>query len=235
MSVFTTRRRVLATEVLASGRPIRWRQPWRWMPFGLRLRLARVRAWAARKRLIRRTLVIAGVLVAFTIWANAVTAAKATEQRWGEIVDVVVLAEAPALGEVITAEHLRLEARPVAFVPEDAFHEVDVVAGSVVTQLATDDVLRARDLRDAESALVVPDGRRALAIEQGPTMPAVPVGGRVDLHVIADPLDGIATPLETDGLVLEVGEEAIIVAVPANAVAAVAEGLLRNRVVVAAS
>jgi len=175
------------------------------------------------------------VLLAFTIWSNAVTAAKATEQRWGEVVDVVVLAEAPALGEAITAQHLRVEARPVAFVPDDAFHDLDAVEGSVVSQLAADDVLRARDLQDADSALVVPDGRRALAIEQSPTMPAVPVGGRVELHVIADPLDGVAIPLETDGLVLEVGEEAIIVAVPANDVAAVAQGLLRNRVVVAAA
>lgn len=213
----------------------RWRRPWRWVPFGLRLFWARVRSLSARHRALRRCVVGAVVVVAFGVWVNAVTAAREAHEQWGTLTDVFVLNEEANIGEELTGREVRSVRWPVAFVPGDAItNEADLVGVFAVAPSAGD-IVRASHLLAEGSGPEVPEGMRALSIPVSPTLPVVARGATIEIIVVADPIDGAGDPLESSGVVLDSGPEVTVVAVPASDVAAIAEGLLRNRVVVAAA
>ena len=215
--------------------PLRARQPWRWMPFGLRLRIARVRASLGRRRRLRRVVGVAVIAIGVLVLASASSGWQAERARWGRTAPVAVVRGSIEVGDTIEASDVEFISMPVALIPFDAVDESSL-AGSAAVALSKGDVLRLRDLASVGSSSL-PDGHRALAIPLGPQVPQLAVGDPVDVFVFDDAFGaGVTTAgASIPGRTIEMTEEAVIVAVPAADAGALAAGVANGSVVLAAA
>ena len=211
-------------------------QPWRWLPFGLRLRVARLRALLGRRRVVRRLLLVA--TVGFGLWAVAALAsgAQLERERWGNTTLVAVAKQELAVGDTLSERVIEFVEMPIAAVPTDALHDRESLAAPVAVPLLTGDVVRERDLQ-AGSSNVIPAGHRALSVPRGPHVPELAVGDHVDVFVFDDAFGGVSASQNHTiaGRTIEVGEEALTIAVPARDASILAAGVASGSVVLAAS
>ena len=211
-------------------------QPWRWLPFGLRLRIAGLRALIGRRRLLRKALVVA-VLAVFvaTVISNASTL-RAEQAQWGTLVEVAVVIEGREVGDTVNAGHVRFQSLPSVAVPDDAIGISEFVDAPTAVSLHDGDVLRRRDLVPRAGG-TVSDGQRAIAIPVGADVPALSVGHRVDVFVFDDafgPVTSSAAEMVT-GSVVQLLEDAVVVSVDQQHARTVAAGVVNGRVLLAAA
>lgn len=174
------------------------------------------------------------LLVATGVLASSIAGARAARAQWGETADVVVVEVDLAIGDQISRSHVDVQRWPTALLPPDALYampdDVDVVAG----YLRAGDIVTNRDLRSTRQALELPDGDRAVSLPRDPSIPGLMVGDLIDLHVVA--VDAWAE-LETRGVhgghVVDVTDEAYVIALAEEHVGAVVSAVASGRVVVA--
>lgn len=214
---------------------IRRRRPDRSLvPFATRLQLARLRAWAVRHRLFWRGSTVAFTALIAVLLAAEVRAARDAKAKWGETVEVVVVESAAPIGSTVGQLELAFRSVPVALVPDDALKMSPPAEDHLVAALRSGEVLTARDLSSLRrSDRSLPEGFRAIGIPVDAATPAVEVGDRVDLIVLADPFGAGATRssvLRPPAIVVGAGDATVTLGVPADLVGEVLSALADGRV-----
>jgi len=215
----------------------RARQPWRWVPFAVRLRVARWRNALLQRRLLQHAARLGLALVVIGLVMAASGRSRSIQERWGTTVDVVVVDHDVALGESTNEASWRFEQRPTAFVPADALLAAPDDGDGFVRALQSGDVITRRDLRSSSLAVEPGVGRRAVGVPLDPSVPALVSGDRVDLFVVADVFGAASTgdveQLGSPAVVLDVNAESATLSVAAQDVHALAHAALHGRVVIA--
>lgn len=203
------------------------------VPFPLRLRVARLRAIAVRHRLVRRVIASGVTLVVALVLISERQAARRAVERWGQTVDVVVVAEAAAAGDRVAAFEFAVRPMPAAAVPDDALRQVPAADERIVVPLHAGEVLAARHVASMRSErLEVPAGARAIGIPVDAATPVVQVGDLVDVILVADPFDpeGRSFALRPPAVVVDANDETITLAVAHEVVADVVTARSMGRV-----
>ncbi|MGH9212624.1 MAG: SAF domain-containing protein [Acidimicrobiales bacterium] len=214
--------------------------PW---VIALRARRLLARPWARRALVV---LVAGATGLAVTA---SVQAAEGVRERWGATRPVVVARRDLAIGETVDSSAVDVRDLPAVAVTDAALDEVPL--GAVVRQpvAAGEPVIGDRLAPQGLTgvAALVPTGSRAVAIPVGPAgIPPVEVGDQVDvLAMTAAPADehghenedvtsaaagSPAVALVERAPVVDVGEAAVSVAVPAIDVPALLAGLTQGAV-----
>lgn len=181
----------------------------------------------ARRRTLRSTLVVAVGLLSGWFALQITGDVAAARHRLGTTTRVVVLTADIAAGEPLTAGDVRLEDRPVAFVPADALTEPPLERALRVDGYAGE-VLVAGRLAGAGrtgARAQVPAGWRAVTVPVAAGAgPPVTAGDVVDVIASFDPLvaDEPSVVVATGAVVVHVDDDAVTVAVPAELVTDVA-------------
>ena len=188
------------------------------------------------RRLLRRPIPwwVAAVLltVVTTVTVGRATGEAAAERsRWGDERTVVVALVDHEPGDRLRAELRRL---PEAVVPDGALDELAPGATAVSALAAGEVVLGRRVAPDGLSLVAarLPDGTRGVAVPHGIAPLPVEVGDTVD--VLAS-FESETITVATDALVVDVGEDAVTVAVDADDAAGVAYAVTAGVVTLALS
>ncbi len=230
MSVFSSRLRV--------GRfSRRLRQPWRWFPFGLRLSIARLRAWLVRRRVVRRIAVIVSVSVVAMTLTAIVGEARRVQDTWGVSEKVVIAGVDLEVGDPVETADLSLRERPLAFLPPDALVEIPSDSDVAVRSLRAGEVVTNRDLRSTRDVPTLPAGHRAMSLPLDASVPHLEAGNLVELHLVNDRFGDLAVvdgpQMAIPALVVEVTAQSVVLAVEAERVSDVATTQTTGRIVVA--
>lgn len=208
------------------------RQPWRWIPFGIRLRVARLRSRASQHHVVRN-----GVLIAFAVLVGAVllgarTQASTAQAAWGETTDVLVVTEALGVGDELKGR-VELATRPVAFLPDDALRSAVGGDDHAARMLEAGDVVTRRDLASTSHELRLEVDQRAVSLPLGPGVPKLGVGDHVELYVVFDTLGEADAPQAIErALVVDLGDDDVTVAVRSSDVAVLAQASASGQVIV---
>jgi len=211
-----------------------------------------VRARRALARpVVRRIAVAAVALATGLIVTSLVQSAEAARSRWGASRPVAVATRDLAAGEVVGAGGVAVRMLPEAAVPERALSGAPL--GRVVRQpVARGEALVPDRLAPdglTGAAALVPAGRLAVAVPVGPGgAPPLVVGDIVDVLAVVPGGTASSTaaagdagtggdvpafPLVAGAGVVDVGEDAVTVAVPRDDAPAVAAALAQGAVVLA--
>jgi hypothetical protein len=220
-----------------AGAVRRVRQPWRWLPFVVRLHVARWRGWLIRRKVVRRVVWAAIITVGFLTLFGVVARAREIQSTWGPTHDVVAVRVDVAAGDVVDVDDLMLVNRPAGFSVDDVLREIPPQSDIASRVLLAGEVVTRRDLRSTRPALGMPAHHLAISLPTGPTMPAVKRGDVVDLYLVPDAF-GIATegapqPLDSPAVVMESSEDAVVLAVHEDDVGEVVGTTSSGRVIVA--
>jgi Flp pilus assembly protein CpaB len=158
--------------------------------------------------------------VAALVVGGVASRAETARRQWGESRVVVVARHELPLGVVVAADDVGWQRLPVVAVPAGAVTESPagrIVAAPVYPgEVVVEDRLAPGGARGV--AALVPVGRRAVAVPVGVAALPVLVGDRVDLLAVVDRSvsgrDDPAYVVSEGALVVDVGEQAITVAVP---------------------
>ena len=172
---------------------------------------------------------VVAVLVGALVHRTMADAAAVTA-RLGRTAEVAVAARAVGAGETLEPGDITMEPRPVAHLPDGAV-TTDPTGAAVRQGLSVGEVVvRARLAgrgREGPAALV-PEGWRAVSIPVvDAPLPARP-GDRVDVVAAFDPTlveRNASLVVAADGLVVDVADDAVTVAVPRSRVTEVAFAL----------
>jgi len=212
-------------------------QPWRWVPFGIRLRVARCRAWMVRRRLLRRLIAAVVVVGLGLVVVGAVSRGRAAQRLWGNSVEVVSIDVDVAVGELVDIDDLSIVRRPAAFIPQGALDVVPANDDVAVRSLRQGDLVTQRDLRSTRPRVVLPAGTRAVSLPLDATIPHVETGDLVDLYLVDDSFGvertDVTKRVDVPALVIEVAADAVVLAVDSDSVAAVATTQATGRIVIA--
>ena len=164
---------------------------------------------------------LAAALAALTtlLVAGLVGRAEAAVSRWGVLRPVVVATSDVAAGEEIASGDLAVEERPASLLPAGALEESPVGRVATAAITAGEVVVRSRVAPGGVGRLaaLLPPGGRGMAIPLDRTPMALAVGDVVDLLATFDPRvagDGDPTfPVARGAVVIDVGEDAVTVAV----------------------
>lgn len=185
-------------------------------------------------RRLRRSVVLywTAVVVLAVATVVAISSATADARRLaashGSPRVVPVLTRAVAAGEVLTDAEVVMRPVPRSFLPDAPVARDPAGTAVLVDMVAGEVVLAARLARDGlrGPAALVPPGSRAVAVPTGPGgRPPLRRGDRVDVLATFPPADvhgeGAAEEQPTfavaaDALVVDVAEDAVTVAVPAD-------------------
>ena len=181
-------------------------------------------ALALRRRpRYRRALVVAVAAVCGVTVMTVVQRAEEAAAAWGERVPVLVATRDLAPGDRLDGSNTRVERQPAPLLPRGALPTLpdDVRLAEAVY---AGEIVREERLAPAGLSAVaarLPSGTRAMAIPVEPgTVPELELGDRVDVLVaLASEAAGDGPPgfaLATDALVVDVDEEAVTIAVPAD-------------------
>ena len=214
------------------------------VPFSVRLLGARIRAWLAHRRVIRRAVFAVVLLVAVGFVANARAAVSRVEAEWGVGVPVVVVQQAVMVGEPFAGQ-TAVESWPVSVVPVDAATPAELVDEVVGTrQLEPGDIVTRRDVQGLGGTQGLATNQRALSVPITATTPTLATGDGVELIVLMDQFSGLPSTGEASadealprsalsaGQVIEVGEDSVTVAVGEDDVAGLAQALRDLRLVI---
>lgn len=154
---------------------------------------------------------------------------------WGSTVPIVVVARDIEPGAPIGPDELTIAHRLEAFVVDDALTELPDDEERSVRRLRAGETLTRRDLQSTSEGIDLPEGHRAIGLPLDPTVPNLVVGDLVDLHVISDVLAsaGPADQHASPAVVVDVTEEAVMLAVETERVAELATARSTGRVVIA--
>jgi pilus assembly protein CpaB len=177
----------------------------------------------------RRALVIALAASCGVAVMGVVQRAEDAAAAWGSSVPVLIATRDLVPGDRLDADNTRVEAHPAPLVPDGALSalpEDRLVAEAVFAG----EVLREERLAPAGLSTVaarLPAGTRAMAVPVEPGLvPSLVLGDRVDVLVaLAPEAAGEGPPgfaLATDVLVVDVGNAAVTIAVPADTAARLA-------------
>jgi Flp pilus assembly protein CpaB len=170
-------------------------------------------------------------LAAFTAItvAGQVGEAGAQAARYGPLRPVVTATRAVEVGSVLRAADVTVRPMPAAFLPEGAVAATaDVVGRTVVVPLFQGAPVVAANVAPEGLeglAALLPPRTRAVAVPAGAESVAVRRGDRVDVLATFDPPplgEEPTFPVAEAALVVDVGPEAVAVAVPAEDTARVA-------------
>jgi len=212
---------------------LRLRQPWRWLPYSVRLRWARLRSVVVRHRVGARGLWLAVAVLLFVTWANATRAATLAKDQWGATDVVVVADRALAVGDPLTPASIRLGARPAVMVPSDAVLEPPL-DGTLATSLQPGEILTARHLAATRAqSLTLRSTDRAIGVPIDASTPPLSAGDLVDLLLIDVGSASGQRAEVSEAVVLAVGETSATVSVAESDVDAIASVLVDGAVVVA--
>lgn len=198
-----------------------------------RARFAPALALRRRPRL-RRALALALSLLVGLAVQRSVAGAESVRAAWGPTRTVAVAARDLPAGHVVGPGDVREVALPRAAVPAGALG--DLPAGRVVrAPVFEGEVVLGRRVAAPEVAGVaalVPSGARALAVPVEPgTSPALLVGHRVDVIASAAAEAGPQAVLVASAVpVVDVGERAVTLALPAEAATRVAAAIAAGAV-----
>jgi hypothetical protein len=223
--------------VSLAGAVRRVRQPWRWLPFALRLHVARWRRWLIRRKVVRLVVWTAIITVGFLTVFGVVARAREIQSTWGPTHDVVAVRVDIAAGDVVDADDLILVSRPTGFSVDDVLQQIPPQSDIATRTLLAGDVVSRRDLRSTRPALGMPPHHLAISLPTGPTMPVVKPGDVVDLYLVPDAF-GVATEagpqsLDSPAVVMESSEDAVVLAVHEDDVGDVVGTTSSGRVIVA--
>jgi Flp pilus assembly protein CpaB len=183
-----------------------------------------------------------GLVVAITLLtARAqVSAVSAARRQWTEVRGVTVALHDLPPGATIDAASVEVRELPIVAIPEGATTEAPIGAVVRYPIMSGEPLLTARLAPDGLTgvAALLPPGHRAVAVAAGPTTrPPLQIGDRVDLLAalaIGDSPDGMPTaPLVESGLVVDISDEAVTVAVPTESAPSVAYAISQGFVVIA--
>jgi Flp pilus assembly protein CpaB len=193
---------------------------------------ARVRSIAVRHRVVRRVLAVGVVAVVGLIGAGVVAKARAAQDSWGRSEVIVVAAADLSIGSSTNDGDFEFVSWPAALVPPDALRSLPVTDRLVTTVLQGEPVT-GRDLASArEHALELAPGMRAIGFPTHAGMPPMQAGDLVDLVLVEDPF-GVGDRfrvLDPPGLVLDVNDDGVALAVHADLVGEVLNGQTNGRV-----
>jgi pilus assembly protein CpaB len=194
-------------------------------------------------------LAAAAVALAATVRVGAIDdEAEAARAAWGETAAVVVATRDLRPGDVVGPADVAPVAWPRAVVPPGAVAEAPLGATVTAVVLAGEALVSARLAPDglSEVAALLPPGWRAVAIAAagggfGGDLPPLAVGDRVDVLAgveAFDVVDGSTGPapaavVAEGALVLDVGDAAVTVGVPAEVAPDVAFATSRGAVTLA--
>lgn len=201
-----------------------------------RRRIKRTRVGLAIARWRRSSL--ASLAVAMTaaglaglLTAQLLSSAAAARDRWGDVVDVDVVARGLRPGDVVTPEHLRSEPRPRHLVPGSALDAAAAVGRVAVAPIVEGEPIVAERV----SSDLVPDGWRAIAIPPPATgaHPDVYPGDAIEVLDVG--ASDIASVTASEGIVVAVRDHdsMVTVAVPAEAAGRVAYAAVAGSAVLA--
>ncbi len=215
----------------------RVRQPWRWVPFALRLRVARYRALLVRRRLVRRLAVTVVAALVGSVVVGALSSAQRTQALWGETVEVVAIDVDVEVGDTVDPDDFSIIRRPTTFVPQDVLRDAPTVVDMVVRSLRQGEVVTHRDLRSTREALAIPSGHRAVSLPLDASIPHLENGDLVDLYLVRDSFaveeKDVTRRVEVPALVVEVTDVAVVLAVESDSVGDVATTHTTGRIVIA--
>jgi len=163
--------------------------------------------------------VLAAATIALTV--AALSAAEATRERWGSTRPVLVATHDLSPGDRLDRASVRQEALPRAMTPPGALSDVPIGTVALHPILAGEPVVPERLAPaglEGAAALVGP-GRRAVAVPRNPVAaPPLSLGDLVDVLVVLPPngdsgRDPPAFPVAERATVVDVGDDAISVAV----------------------
>jgi len=159
---------------------------------------------------------------AFTI-AGQVDKAGAQSARYGRLRPVVLATRTVELGSVLGPADVVLRSMPVAFLPEGALAATrDVLGRTVVVPVFRGAAVVAANLAPdglEGLAALLPAGARAVAVPTGPASVPLRRGDRVDVLATFDPPpagEEPTFPVAEAALVVDVGPEAVAVAIAAD-------------------
>jgi len=184
-----------------------------------------------------RHVIVMGAISVAVLWVSSTAASlKAERDRWGVAAEVAVLVDARDVGETIDHDVVEFVLLPVNLVPDDAVRWTDRLDEIAAGPLHEGDVLRQRDLV-GDGALVVPEGQRAIAIPLDASVPLLTVGDRVDLFVFEDAFGPVASSAgaAVKGRVVQLNEDAVVIAVVEDLAQHVAAGVVNGKVILAAA
>lgn len=182
----------------------------------MRLRLRRL----ARSPLAYWAAVVALACFTAVTVAGQVEKAGAQAARYGRLRPVVTATRAVEIGSVVGPADVVLRSMPAAFLPDGAVGSTSGAVGRtvVVPLLPGAPVVAANLAPDGLEGLaaLLPDDTQAVAVPAGPVSVAVRRGDRVDVLATFDPPpvgEEPTFPVAEAALVLDVGPEAVAVAV----------------------
>lgn len=208
------------------NRPSRWRAP-----FTVRLAVARWRARLIRRRRLLHALIVVVVVLAPVVVGVRVDDARA---RWGDVTTVVVASAAAPAGGPVGAAAPELAVVPADPLVDDALPSLPDSGSRLRLALRPGEVVTGRHLVSGDRGEVGPH-ERVLAIPLGPSTPPLRAGDDIELVLLA-PTHSIAgepPPSTVVARVVDPGDDAVLVAVRAEAIPAVAGVLTRGDVVIA--
>jgi pilus assembly protein CpaB len=167
--------------------------------------------------------------------ARLVGAAEAERARFGTLRPVAVALRGRAVGHVLTGNDVAVREMPAAFVPAGAAASEGAVVGRtvVVALFAGEAVLESHVAAAGAGGLGahLAAGRRAMAVPVGAAAPALRAGDAVDVLVT---FEGEKTFAAAEAaIVLDVGAEAITLALSTDETSRVADAVARAAVTLA--
>lgn len=206
----------------------------------------------AQRPAVRRGLVVALAVATGLVVAGLVRSGAAARQSWGATQAVAVVTRDLQPGDVVGPDTVEVRDLPTAVVPAEALSEV--APGTVVRQpvAAGEALVPTRLAPDGltGTAALVPGGYRAVSVPSAPAgAPPLVVGDQVDVLAVLPPelVTGVAPgepaagrpggepafPLVERAIVVDVGDEAVAVAVPQRDTPRLAFTLAQGAVVLA--
>ena len=159
---------------------------------------------------------------AFTV-AGQVGKAEAQAARYGRLRPVVTAARSVEVGSVLAPADVVVRSMPASFLPEGSVAQTSAVVGrTVVVPLFRGAAVVAAHLAPEGLeglAALLPEGARAVAVPTGGDSLPLRRGDRVDVLVTFDPPpagEDPTFPVAEAALVVDVGPEAVAVAVPSE-------------------
>lgn len=186
---------------------------------------------ALRRRPILYWTTSALVAAACALVVGGLTArAEQAAARYGGLRAVAVVVQPLAVGDEVSADDVRIERIPRAFVPDGALGSAPV-GRTVLTPLHPGEAVVAERLAPdglRGVAALLPEGSVALAVPGGPAALDLAVGDVVD--VLATAGDGSTRVVAGEALVVAAGDETVTVAVEQREGPAVATALTQATV-----
>ena len=167
--------------------------------------------------------------------ARIVGTAETERARFGTRRPVAVAVRGLEVGQVLTGDDVAVHEMPAAFVPTGAAESpVAVVGRTVVVALFAGEAVLEGHLAPAGLrglAAHLPPGRRAMAVPVGAASPAVRAGDAIDVLATFEGEKTFA--VAEAAIVLDVGTDAVTVALSADETSRVADAVARGAVTLA--